>query len=164
MSDDEQGGDYWYPDRGSQAEKVLGTIGKNGRRTGRPTKLTKAVGDLLLEGFKQGLTVILASKYSGIHRDTFYGWLENARADPDSFYALFSDMLDKSEADLAYRHLMQINMGVERWQASAWMLERKHAEDYGLKKDQAAPTTFVYNGPQVPQDEELPPDALEEEE
>jgi len=163
MSDDEQDGDLWYPDKGSPAERVLGTIGGNGKRIGRPTRLTKFVGDLFLEGRKQGLPILLAIKYSGVHKDTYYGWLERAREDPDSVYALFSDFLDKSEADLAYRHLQQVNHGVDKWQASAWFLERQHAEDFGLKKDQAAPTTFVYNGPQVPQDEELPPEALEEE-
>jgi hypothetical protein len=63
----------------------------------------------------------------GIHRDTFYTWLNEH---PD-----FSDAVKRAEAECKGRNIALIQKAATKsWQAAAWWLERKHNREFALRQ------------------------------
>ncbi len=102
---------------------------------GRPSKaehlltpeLIQAVGLLLAEGnFPETVADFL-----GIHRATWYDWIERGKREPNSIYARFSDTAAKSIAAAEILTLRSIRMGLEGWQSKAWLAERRFRQRWG---------------------------------
>lgn len=100
---------------------------------GRPTKLTPEVHEIIVEAVRAGNYIETAALAAGIHRDTFYGWLERAKDEPGSIYSDFSDALESAKAEAEKRDLSIISQAAHdgSWQAAAWKLERKHPQRWG---------------------------------
>ena len=63
---------------------------------------------------------------AGISRDTLYEWIKTK---PD-----ISDAIKKAELICKKNHIENIQKAsIKSWQASAWWLERKHHEEFGLR-------------------------------
>lgn len=139
--------------------------GKHGNVGGRPSKLTMNVVTDILQAIEIGTPLAHAAKAAGVHRDTIYGWLERAKADEalyaadgtETLHLQFSDALSKAEGHAVVRALLSVYQGVDKWQASAWWLERRYPDEFALKKDTSPPTQFIFQGPPVPKDDALPP-------
>jgi len=78
----------------------------------------------VLTALRAGNTRTASAAYAGIHKDTFYAWMQ---AD-----SVFSDAVSKAEADAEVRHVANIAKaaGEGSWQASAWWLERRRYEEW----------------------------------
>ena len=77
----------------------------------------------ILAALRTGNTRRASANFAEIHVDTLYAWMEQ---DPQ-----FSDDVLKAEADAEVRFLEKIQSASETtWQASAWWLERRRADDY----------------------------------
>lgn len=108
---------------------------------GRPTKLTKDITTNLLAALAHGCYVETACHVAGIHRDTFYGWMERAREAKDKGGKLtaaegrlveFSDSVKRTLASAELKDLRNIRLAAEgQWQAAAWRLERRYPERWG---------------------------------
>lgn len=122
---------------------------------GRPTKLTPQVQARIVQAIVGGNDITVAAAYAGIHRDTFYYWLERGRAAKRGIYSDFSDAIEKAQADAETRNVALIAKAAQdgTWTAAAWWLERKYPERWGRKerheitgKDGGAVTVKVLRG------------------
>jgi hypothetical protein len=99
----------------------------------RPIKLTPAVHDAIVKLVGSGAFVETACEEVGIHKATYYRWLELAE-DPDetdSRYAAFYDAVTRARAEFENRTLDVIARARPAdWKAAAWLLERLHPTRY----------------------------------
>lgn len=106
-----------------------------GEGGGRPTKFTPERRKAILESIAARIPYILAAQANGIGEETLYGWLRQGFADLsegiDSEFAKFSEDLKKVEQEKIKHHLNKIDNNVERWQADAWILERRWHKLFG---------------------------------
>lgn len=108
---------------------------------GRPTKFTKPIRAKILEGMKSGLWRKDAAAYAGVSREALHDWLEIAKkqeaagmSETDSDYIHFSHDLEIAEAQYKFRLIGRITTAsMKDWKAAAWILERKHPDEYGRK-------------------------------
>lgn len=96
---------------------------------GRPLKFTPERRAAILDAIGKRIPYILAAEANGICEDTLYDWLKQGRRDQnkgiDSEYARFSESIKKIELEKMHEHLECIKNKPERWQADAWLLERR---------------------------------------
>lgn len=88
----------------------------------------------IAEGIGLGLTKVLAAKYGGISKTTYYRWLERAKQGEAPFTD-FEAAIQDAEAQNAAR-CMSVIMKAARsgtWQAAAWTMERRHG--YSARQD-----------------------------
>lgn len=108
-------------------------------RIGRPSKaehlltpeILEAVGRLLTEGNYQETVC----DFLGIHRTTWWDWLQRGEREPGSIYAEFSYVVKKAQAAAEIMLLRQIRQGFEGWQSKAWITERRFPQRWGKRID-----------------------------
>lgn len=124
---------------------------------GRPTKLTQAAGDVILEAVAAGLGVALQAKYADVDEQTVRNWLKRGESDDpkDAGYAAFLGAYKRAEGRAAFYALKNILMGMDKWQAMAWFMERKYPDEWGLKKDQFPMGSVIFQkvNPDKPEDD-----------
>jgi transposase len=111
---------------------------------GRPTKLTPALQDKIVQAIRAGNYMETAAAYAGIHKDTLYAWLKRGARErsPHSPYRQFSDAVEKALAEAEVRDVALIAKAAEReWQAAAWRLERKFPDRWGRRERVQATVT-----------------------
>jgi len=119
---------------------------KRGR--GRPTKLNEAVANMILGHVRCGAPVEVAARAAGIHRDTYYEWVNRGEREPDSIYGEFSDKVREAEAFAECEAVKSIYDGAQ-WVCRAWWLERTRPKRYALRKpepetqEQKAPVIWI---------------------
>ena len=98
------------------------------RKSGRRTKKNQATLDGILEAIRAGITFERAADLHRVSRTTVYKWrLDDPEFDKDVLEAVVY-----SEAILVQR----INdKTVDDWKAAAWMLERRHPEQYSQRRE-----------------------------
>jgi len=96
---------------------------------GRPTKLNPEIQAKIVNLIKAGNYNEVACQAVGIHKDTFYFWMEKGRAAKSGIYSDFSDAIENASAVSEAHYLELIHKAAKedttKWQASAWFLERK---------------------------------------
>jgi len=106
-------------------------------KTGRPSKLNDEVKKILIDAVILGCDFDLACSYAGIARVTFYKWIQRGKDETEGpYHELYID-LKKAEAMNAVRALASIQAAARagKWQAAAFLLERRH----GYKRDAETP-------------------------
>lgn len=98
---------------------------------------TKRVDDLL-QNIESGLTRERACMLVGITGRTLRSWLKEGREDIEQELntekAALVERLDRAEVAFEKVHLENIALAsAKRWEASAWLLERKWPESYGRR-------------------------------
>lgn len=92
-------------------------------------RFTPARRAAILESISNRIPYELAAEANGICEDTLYEWLKRGKQDlaagNDTEYARFSESLKKIEQLKCAQHLEKIASNVDRWQADAWILERR---------------------------------------
>ena len=109
------------------------------RPVGRPSKaehlltpqMVEDIGLLLAEGNYQETV----ADYLGIHRTTWYDWLQRAEREPGSIYADFAYTVKKCMAAAEIFLLREIRGGFEGWQSKAWISERRFPQRWGKRLD-----------------------------
>ena len=121
--------------------------------TGRPTKLTPEIQERLIEALGMALTHRLACRYAGVGLSTFYRWMQTGERDDSGIYADFRDAIKRAEAVNAAACMTRIVRAADEghWQAAAWILERRHPEDYGRRVQELRHSGQVDTGPDVTQ-------------
>lgn len=114
--------------------------------TGRKTKLTPDLQAKFCQGIKLGMTYRLACGYVGIRESTFYRWLQEAEQGHDR-QKEFKEAVKAAEATGAAHSLAVIHRAAEEgsWQASAWLLERRHC----YRRDSAPVVEAIINDAQA---------------
>ncbi|MFE3206414.1 hypothetical protein [Embleya sp. NPDC059237] len=115
------------------------------RRPGRPTLLTPETVEQLLVVVRLGVPTSLAAGYVGVGASTLRRWLAIGRDERDRVedgeaadpaLAAHLDLVvavDRARAEFVLRAVAQIQAAARdgRWQAAAWMLERREPEEFG---------------------------------
>ena len=105
------------------------------RDVGRPSKFTPERRKAILEDILHRIPYQLAAEANGICEETLYDWIKHGQADEaaglDTDYAQFSKAIKRAEVLTMRGHLTKISDNVERWQADAWMLERRWYKHFG---------------------------------
>lgn len=84
---------------------------------------TKEIAGYLAKGHTRTDSCILAD----IHYDTFCEWMKKPE---------FSDTIKKAELVSKDKHIAIIQKAADKtWQAAAWWLERKHRDEYAVRKE-----------------------------
>ena len=94
----------------------------------RRTKLNPQRQALIIEALQLGMTIELASKYAGIEQKTFYNWMNRGRREGEGIYFQFLQAIEKAIAKSALVNMAIIQKAAKEgtWQASAWIMERRH--------------------------------------
>lgn len=89
----------------------------------------------------EGHYAVVVCAYLGIGETTYYRWIEKAKEDisnnKKTIYRDFWESVNEAEAKAEMRHLQNIAKAATdgTWQASAWMLERKHRNRWSTKQE-----------------------------
>lgn len=102
---------------------------------GCPPKCTPERLAAILNSVSRRVPYEFAAEANGISEATLYNWLNIGKADReagnDTPLAKFLEDLKKIEHDKIAHHSDKIDANVERWQADAWLLERRFYKHYG---------------------------------
>jgi len=100
-----------------------------GNPEGRPSKFTPERRAAILKDIGDRIPYEFAAEANGISEETLYDWLRSGKRDRDagidSEFAKFSEDLKAIERKKIRHHLEKIEQNPERWQADAWILERR---------------------------------------
>jgi hypothetical protein len=102
---------------------------------GRPSKFTPERRKAILCAIAKAIPYQLAAEANGIREETLYAWINRGwqeEADEiDGEYYEFSKSIKKIEMDRITHHKDKIASNCDRWQADAWILERRWYKHYG---------------------------------
>lgn len=97
--------------------------------TGRPSKFTPERRSAIIDAISHRIPYEMAAEANGISFETLYDWLRTGKEHRDqgidSEYSNFSEALKKAEMTRVREHTDMIAAKPERWQADAWLLERR---------------------------------------
>lgn len=124
-----------------KSKKTNGRDGRNGRNgkkeTGRPTKLTKELASKIAKHVEEWLPVEKACLLCDIPERYYYRWKEYGERDEkggkESIFTRFCQEVKKAQAKAESEALKSIRLAENNWQARAWLLERRHHEQYGRR-------------------------------
>jgi len=108
---------------------------KEVKDVGRPSKFTKEIRDAIIDAISHRVPYEYAAEGNGIAEVTLYDWINTGKNDMannvESEYADFSKAIKRAEMTKIRQHSDIISERPERWQADAWLLERRYAKHYG---------------------------------
>ena len=96
---------------------------------GRPDKFTPERRSAIIQSISDKIPYVLAAEANGICEDTLYEWIKRGMNDLkngiESEYATFSEIIKKTEQEKIRKLLFVLEENPERWQSTAWILERR---------------------------------------
>jgi hypothetical protein len=102
---------------------------------GCPPKYTPERLAAILQSISNRIPYKLAAEANGIRECTLYDWINQGWDEKDQGLdtplAKFSEDIKKIEENLINGHFKKMNNNVERWQADAWILERRFYKHFG---------------------------------
>ena len=102
---------------------------------GRPSKFTPERRAAIINDIACRVPYEYAAEANGICEDTLYDWLktgkQHRREGIDSDYSAFSEGVKAAERSRIIEHNTNIAQHVDKWQADAWILERRWYKHYG---------------------------------
>jgi transposase-like protein len=102
---------------------------------GRPSKFTPERRSAIVDAISHRIPYEYAAEANGISERTLHDWLNTARVHQtegiDSEYTEFSQAIKRAEMTRMREHSDMIAAKPERWQADAWLLERRWPKHYG---------------------------------
>lgn len=101
-------------------------------------KITQNIIQEISKYIEIGLPNRDAAQACGICEATFYNWIQRGQKAKKGLYLEFLESLKKANARHMARNAAIIEKAAQegRWQASAWMLERRHPDEWGNKQFQ----------------------------
>jgi hypothetical protein len=102
------------------------------------SKLTPEVHENIIKLIRIGVPHKHAAQANGIDESTYYNWMKWGSKKKNGIYFEFFKSVKKAESESIARDVAQIEKAASegRWQASAWRLERRHPEEWGLKYEE----------------------------
>lgn len=100
---------------------------------GRPSKLTPEVQAAIVKGVRAGNYPEIAAQSQGIHRATFFAWMERGRTG-EAPYSDFRDAVTRAKA-WAERKMVRVvrTAAVTDSRAAEWYLERSASDRWGRR-------------------------------
>ena len=125
------------------------------------SKFTPETVQKIISSVRLGLTYMRAAQLAGISHKTLNDWVNRGKASESEQYVKFYEDLQKANAECEVRHAGSLAEASRYdWRASAWVLERRFARDWGrhLDGDQAWQEQLIAAGYQP---EEIMNEAME---
>lgn len=99
------------------------------------TKLTPQLQEQIGKNITLGMPLKFAAEAAGITEVTFYNWLKRGENESKGKFFEFAEHIKACKAKAVQLHLKLITKAATdgSWQASAWILERRHPEEFGRK-------------------------------
>jgi hypothetical protein len=104
-----------------------------GRPAGRPTKLTAEVQRAICESIALSIPNKYAAEEAGIDENTFVLWMGKGR-EGRAPYAAFYRAVTRARASAVKSLTVRVLGGGKGSSGSAWLLERRFANDYGPRQ------------------------------
>lgn len=103
---------------------------------GRPSKLTPETCKAIVDGITIGMPYHAAAQAAGITYETFNNWMNRGKKAKSGRYFQFFQDIKEAESRGIRNNLILITKAAKEgsWQASAWILERRHPEDFGRRE------------------------------
>ena len=102
---------------------------------GRPSKFTPERRAEIISAISRRAPYQMAAEANGITERCLYYWLDQGANDLDdsidSEYAEFFQAIKRAEMQKVMEHTDMIAAKPERWQADAWLLERRWPKHFG---------------------------------
>jgi hypothetical protein len=102
---------------------------------GRPSKFTPERRAEIISAISRRAPYQMAAEANGITERCLYYWLDQGANDLDdgidSEYAEFFQSIKRAEMQKVMEHTDMIAAKPERWQADAWLLERRWPKHFG---------------------------------
>lgn len=95
--------------------------------SGRRTSLTPEVHKTIVAAVRRGNFRGTAAAAAGVHRSSLFNWEKRGEAGEEPYASFMADLQQaeaKAEMNLL-RKIRQARPGVDVWQTSAWLLERR---------------------------------------
>jgi len=109
--------------------------GDPNNNTGRPSKFTLERCNDIISAISRRVPYEIAALANGISERTLYYWMELGAQHIDdeksSDYATFLQSIKRAEMQKVMEHTDMIAAKPERWQADAWLLERRWQKYFG---------------------------------
>lgn len=106
----------------------------HGEGIGRPSKFTPERRDAIIDAIRNRIPYALAAEANGICEETLFEWLRVGRRHEEegkeSEFTRFSESIKRAEMQKMREHLDVISARPERWQADAWILERRWGQHF----------------------------------
>jgi transposase len=105
---------------------------------GRPSKLTPELADAIVTRIRDGNFPEVAAQCEGIHRSTYYGWMQRGEAEEEGAYRDFFDSVARAEAEFEAGELERVRKSFDKDGNPAharWLLERRQRERWGQSID-----------------------------
>lgn len=97
--------------------------------SGRPSKFTPERRAAIIDAISHRIPYELAAEANGICESTLFEWIatgkQHRRDGITSDYSVFSEAIKRAEMQKIREHTDIIAARPERWQADAWLLERR---------------------------------------
>lgn len=103
------------------------------RRVGRPTKLTPEIQRAICESIALSVPNKYAAEEAGIDEDTFASWMRKGR-EGHAPYEGFYRAVTRARATAVRSLTIRVLGGGKGSSGSAWLLERRFANDYGPRQ------------------------------
>jgi len=103
------------------------------RQAGRPTKLTPETQRAICESIALSIPNKYAAEEAGIDEDTFALWIRKGR-EGRTPYAAFYQAVTRARACAVKSLTVRVLGGGKGSSGSAWLLERRFANDYGPRQ------------------------------
>lgn len=99
------------------------------------SKLTPELQKEIGNNIKLGMPLKFAAEAAGISEKTFYIWMEKGENEEKGKFHDFFIYCNNCKSTAVKLHLTLITKAAKdgNWQASAWILERRHPEEFGRK-------------------------------
>lgn len=99
------------------------------------SKLTPELQKKIGENITLGMPLKFAAEAAGISESTFYEWMNKGEHEKKGQFSEFSEYIKRCQSQAVQLHLKLITKAATEgsWQASAWILERRHPEEFGRK-------------------------------
>jgi transposase len=104
-----------------------------------PPLLSPELSDLICQSIIFGTPLMHALEDAGVSKQTYYNWLKRGEAalEGDDIYVDFLDAVKKAKSTFVVRAVKRLQKAARNprnWTAMAWLLERRHPEDFGKKE------------------------------
>lgn len=117
-------------------------------KIGRPSKLTPAVKQRLLDAIRAGNYYEAACVYAGIGETTFYRWMERGEKASSGEYREFWESVKRAEAEAEARVVALWQQEIPgNWQAARDFLARRFSDRWSPKEKVQTEVTGKDGGP-----------------
>ena len=100
------------------------------------TKLNPTIKKQIGDNITLGMPLKFAAEAAGISEATFYNWMNRGESESKGQFFEFHEYIKECQSKAVQLHLKLITKAATEgaWQASAWILERRHPEEFGRRE------------------------------